>query len=124
MKAKVEAYERHGGIIDRFNQGGAIVSGEGGGGLGGGGGGGGALMVPVPAVYPSPLVRRNSDSSSREQQQIYNNNPLPMSDDYYNVKGGRRSYEGDMDPEARIALIKLQKERERDRENALKEIEV
>ena len=123
MKAKVEAYERHGGIIDRFNQGGAIVSGDGGG-LGGGGGGGGALMVPVPAVYPSPLVRRNSDSSSsREQQQIYNN-PLPMSDDYYNVKGGRRSYEGDMDPEARIALIKLQKERERDRENALKEIEV
>jgi len=117
VKAKVEAYERHGGIIDRFNQGGAIVSGEGGGGLGGGGG--------VPAVYPSPLVRRNSDSSSsREQQQIYNNNPLPMSDDYYNVKGGRRSYEGDMDPEARIALIKLQKERERDRENALKEIEV
>ena len=120
MKAKVEAYERHGGIIDRFNQGGAIVSGD-----GGGLGGGGALMVPVPAVYPSPLVRRNSDSSSsREQQQIYNNNPLPMSDDYYNVKGGRRSYEGDMDPEARIALIKLQKERERDRENALKEIEV
>ena len=123
MKAKVEAYERHGGIIDRFNQGGAIVSGDGG---GLGGGGGGALMVPVPAVYPSPLVRRNSDSSSsrEQQQQIYNNNPLPMSDDYYNVKGGRRSYEGDMDPEARIALIKLQKERERDRENALKEIEV
>jgi hypothetical protein len=120
VKAKVEAYERHGGIIDRFNQGGAIVSGD-----GGGLGGGGALMVPVPSVYPSPLVRRNSDSSSsREQQQIYNNNPLPMSDDYYNVKGGRRSYEGDMDPEARIALIKLQKERERDRENALKEIEV
>jgi hypothetical protein len=121
VKAKVEAYERHGGIIDRFNQGGAIVSGD-----GGGLGGGGALMVPVPAVYPSPLVRRNSDSSSsrEQQQQIYNNNPLPMSDDYYNVKGGRRSYEGDMDPEARIALIKLQKERERDRENALKEIEV
>lgn len=109
MKAKVEAYERHGGI----------VPGEGGG--GGGLGGGGALMVPVPTVYPSPLVRRNSDSS-REQQQIYNN--VPMSDDYHVKGGGRRSYEGDIDPEARIALIKLQKERERDRENALKEIEV
>jgi len=112
VKAKVEAYERHG--IDRFNQGGAVAA---------GGGGGGGMMVPL---NPSPLVRRNSDSSREQQQQQsqYNINNGPMSNDYSAKAGRRSSYDGDIDPEARIALIKQQKERERDRENALKEIEV
>jgi hypothetical protein len=143
----VEAYDRYGG--ERLQMplaGGAPgVMGCGAGGGGGGGGGGGRSQpnsrrgseVEYVVQAQQPGSRRNSevdrDHASYQQQQHYQQQPSHYADDdrsYRGGGGGGSYYEDDkdagghFDAEARIAYIKAQKEREREREMAEKALQV
>lgn len=74
-----------------------------------GGAGDGGVVVSYPQHYPP--------QQQQQQQQQYAMGVRSRS-------GSRRGSLEDDDPEARIAQIKAQKEKERDRENALKEEQV
>lgn len=114
VKAKVEAYNRNGG--ERVSMG--MVGGGGGG--GGGAAGGGAYAAGPSAhsaaaagggpMWSNPVSRRNSDA------------------DNYSYVGEEASqyqqYDGMSEAERRIAQIKAQREKEKERENAMKEQEV
>lgn len=102
MKAKVEAYNRNGG--ERRSMG-----------MVGGGGGGAYAAGPAASsaggpMWSNPTSRRNSDADNYsyvgEESSQYQHN------------------DGLSEAERRIAQIKAQREKEKERENAMKEQEV
>jgi len=104
----------------------------------GGGGGGGGVNAGAPVRYsqqPQPQQQSyGSHPSSRRGSEVDQSYALQagahFDDDSHSVasRASRQSYDGDdygrMDPETRIAHIKAQKEKERQRENAEKEMQV
>lgn len=103
--------------------------------MGGGAGGGGGGNAGAPVRYSQqPQQPYGSHPSSRRGSEVDQSYAYQAGahydDDSHSVasRGSRQSYDGDdygrMDPETRIAHIKAQKEKERQRENAEKEMQV
>jgi hypothetical protein len=147
VKARVEAYDRYGGERLQMPLAGGAPGVMGCGAGGGGGGGGGGRSQPnsrrgseVEYVVQAqqPGSRRNSEvdrdhASYQQQQQHYQQQPSHYAEDdrsHRGAGGGGSYYEDDkdagghFDAEARIAYIKAQKEREREREMAEKALQV
>lgn len=121
MKARVEAYERHGSERVLLAKHPTTTN---------------STSEPTIIQQQQQLahIRRNSDSNQDLSYNYnnYNNYSQQQQQQYHDNKYNnniRRSYDNNSDniysdPEARIAFIKQQKEIEKIRENAQKEVEV
>ena len=120
VKAKIEAYDRNGG--ERMNL--HMAGGGAGNGSAAAAGGAGAMVAGGGGIRSHPSSRRGSEvdnsygyNQASDESSVY---------DQASVYRGRGYSEEDSgnDAERRIAQIKLQRERDRERENALKEMQV